>query len=59
MSRKSLIVSIVVNCHNEEKYLHQCIKSIINQTYKKWELIFWDNSLSDNSLKNFNIKLGV
>tara|TARA_B100001063_G_C16724268_1_gene535381 strand:+ start:722 stop:1525 length:804 start_codon:yes stop_codon:yes gene_type:complete len=54
MRQKSPLVSIVVNCHNGEKYLHQCIKSIINQTYQKWELIFWDNSSSDNSLKILN-----
>ena len=51
MKKRSPLVSIVVNCHNGEKYLHNCIKSIINQSYKKWELIFWDNCSSDNSLK--------
>ena len=43
------LVSDIVNCHNGEQYLEECIKSIINQTYKNWELIFWDNCSSDNS----------
>ena len=49
MKKRYPLVSVIVNCHNGERYLEQCIKSIINQTYKNWELIFWDNVSSDNS----------
>ncbi len=45
-----------MNCHNGEKFLEQSIKSIISQSYKKWELIFWDNQSKDKSaeiVKNF------
>ena len=52
MSNKSL-VSIIVNCFNGEKYLEECLNSIINQTYQNWELIFWDNHSIDNSKKIF------
>ena len=48
-----------MNCHNGEKYLKESIKSIINQSYKNWELIFWDNKSSDNSkkiIKKFSCK---
>ena len=48
------LVSIVVNCYNGEEYLDQCLKSIFYQTYKNWELIFWDNASTDNSFKIFN-----
>ena len=51
------LVSIIMNCHNGEKYLKESLKSIINQTYKDWELIFFDNASSDQSkkiLKEFN-----
>ena len=48
---KKPLVSIIMNCYNGEKYLKQSIKSIINQTYKNWELIFWDNCSTDNSKK--------
>ena len=46
-------VSIIMNCYNGEKYLADSLKSIINQTYKNWELIFWNNSSNDNSKKIF------
>ena len=47
------LVSIIVNCHNGEKFLDQCIESIINQEYQNWEVIFWDNCSTDNSKKIF------
>ena len=53
MKNKKNLISIVVNCYNGEKYLEQSIKSIINQTYKNWELIFWDNQSKDKSLEIF------
>ena len=40
-----------MNCHNGEKYLEQSIESVLNQTYRNWELIFWDNVSEDNSKK--------
>ncbi len=45
------LVSILMNCYNGEKYLRETLNCIINQTYKNWELIFWDNKSSDNSKK--------
>lgn len=44
-------ISVVMNCYNGEKYLDKSIKSVLGQTYKNWELIFWDNNSSDNSYK--------
>ena len=48
---KRPLVSVIVNCFNGEQYLNQCIQSIINQTYKNLEIIFWDNNSADESLK--------
>ena len=48
---KDQLVSIIMNCHNGERYLKKSIKSVINQSYKKWELIFWDNLSNDKSRK--------
>ena len=48
-SKKEPLVSIILNCYNGEKYLHESLKSIESQTYKNWELIFWDNQSTDNS----------
>ena len=42
-------VSILMNCYNGEKYLHHAIESVLFQTYKNWEIIFWDNRSTDNS----------
>ena len=56
---KKFKVSIIINCYNGENFLKQCIQSVINQTYKNWEIIFWDNLSTDNSkkiLKNFKDK---
>ena len=50
------LVSIIMTCNNGELFLQQAVKSIINQTYSNWELIFYDNSSQDKSeeiLKNF------
>lgn len=54
MLEKDPLVSIIMNCHNGEKYLEQSVKSIIAQSYKNWELIFWDNVSQDNSKKIIN-----
>jgi glycosyltransferase involved in cell wall biosynthesis len=48
---KNQKVSVIVNCHNGQKYLNQCINSILNQTFKNLELIFFDNCSNDKSLE--------
>lgn len=53
-SKDEPLVSIIVNCFNGEKYLEECLSSIQNQTYKNWEVIFWDNHSTDNSKNIFN-----
>ncbi len=47
------LVSVIMNCYNGETYLTESIKSVINQTYKNWELIFWDNRSTDKSAEIF------
>jgi len=53
MNEKPL-VSILMNCYNGERYLRESLSSVLNQTYKNWELIFWDNKSQDESVKIFN-----
>ena len=48
------LVSIIINCHNGEKYLNECLDSIILQSYKNWEIIFWDNKSEDKSKSIFD-----
>ena len=45
------LVSVIVNCFNGERYLKECIQSIINQTYTNFEIIFWNNNSTDKSQK--------
>tara|TARA_X000000950_G_scaffold249565_1_gene309564 strand:- start:456 stop:1256 length:801 start_codon:yes stop_codon:yes gene_type:complete len=55
--KNNFLISIIMNCHNGEKHLYESLNSIINQSYKNWELIFWDNMSSDSSpniVKNIN-----
>ena len=51
--KKNFKISIIVNCYNGEKYLSRCLQSIINQTEKNWEVIFFDNQSKDSSKKIF------
>jgi len=53
MTKKEKLVSIILNCYNGEKYLSAALNSVKNQTYKNWELIFWDNKSKDRSKKIF------
>ena len=48
---KNPLISIIINCHNGEQYLDLAIKSVLNQTYSNWEVVFFDNKSTDNSLK--------
>lgn len=43
------LVSVIINCYNGEKFLKAAIDSVIEQSYKNWELIFWDNQSTDSS----------
>jgi len=48
MENKPLI-SVVVPVYNVEKYVEQCIRSIINQKYKNLEIIIVDDGSTDSS----------
>ena len=43
------LLSIVVPVYNVEKYLDQCLLSLINQTYKNLEIIVVNDGSTDNS----------
>ncbi|NIA30107.1 MAG: glycosyltransferase [Actinobacteria bacterium] len=45
------LVSVVTPVYNGDKYLSECIESILNQTYENWEYIIVNNCSKDGSLK--------
>lgn len=52
MSKKNMpIISVIMPVYNGEKWLNDSITSVINQTYKNWELICVDDGATDNSAK--------
>ena len=60
---KNPLVSIIINNFNKEQYCTNALNSIASQTYKNYEVIFFDDKSTDNSvqkvkkfLKKRNIK---
>lgn len=47
-------ISIVVPVYNTSKYLNKCINSILNQTFKNFEVILVNDGSTDNSLEICN-----
>src|SRR4030042_399160 len=45
------LVSIIMNCYNSARYLREALDSIFQQTFKDYEIIFWDNQSTDDSSK--------
>lgn len=44
-----VVISVIVPVYNAEKYLNRCIDSILNQTFKDFELILVDDGSKDSS----------
>ena len=51
---KAPLVSVVIPNYNGSNYIFETIQSVINQTYKNWELIIVDDCSTDDSLKIIN-----
>lgn len=45
-----MLISIVVTSYNYQKYIKDTINSVVNQTYKDWELIVIDDASTDCSV---------
>ena len=46
-------LTVMMNCMNGEEYLSEALQHIINQSFKNWELYFFDNQSTDNSKNIF------
>ena len=47
----TLILDIILPVYNTERYLDQCIQSIVDQELKDWHLIIIDDGSTDASPK--------
>lgn len=59
MGENKIDVSIIVPVYNVENYLHDCLNSLLSQTYENIEIICIDDASTDNSydiLKYFSKK---
>lgn len=43
------LLSVIIPVYNVEKYLDECVKSIVNQVYKNLEIVLVDDGSTDNS----------
>lgn len=42
-------ISIIIPVYNAEAYIHKCVESILNQSYKSFEIILINDGSTDNS----------
>jgi glycosyltransferase involved in cell wall biosynthesis len=51
---KQELVSVIINSFNGSKFVEKSINSVLNQTYKNLEIIFWDNASTDDTKQIIN-----
>lgn len=48
---ENILFSVIIPCYNSEPYIHRCLTSLMNQTYKNWEAIIVDNHSEDRTIE--------
>lgn len=45
------LISIIVPCYNQARYLDDCLQSVLEQTYTNWECIIVNDGSPDNTVE--------
>ena len=48
-SKKDIKISVIIPINNDEKYIFYCLNSLINQTFKDFEIICIDDASTDDT----------
>ena len=48
------LVSIITPCYNSDRFINECISSVLEQTYINWELLIVDDASEDRSKQLIN-----
>ena len=59
---KEILVSVLIANYNKKKYINRCLTSLVKQNCKNFEVIFFDDKSTDNSIyevKKFLSKLNI
>ena len=54
MKKKTPKITVIINSFNHGKFIKQAIDSVLNQSFKDFELIIWDDASPDNSWEIIN-----
>lgn len=46
---ENTLISIIVPCYNQAKYLDECLQSVLDQTYQNWECIIINDGSPDHT----------
>ena len=55
MLKKNPLVSVILSVYNSEQYIESCIRSILNQTFKDFDLIILDNGSDKETRSVINL----
>ena len=53
-TKKQTVLGVIIPVYNGEKFLKECVCSVLNQPCKKLKVIIVNDGSKDDSLKNCN-----